>query len=549
MPTRQNRRASKGKPKSSTSFDNKKNKPQRNGQTRQGKSRSQTPKPKRKQSTSSWSSFSTPKRYSRKPSWSNSTTSKRSYNSKKSNLSMRSNRNVLHPNTCKFWNKSQCKKGKECEYAHFHFKFFHKTTIPTTNGTSQEINKQYSQQVEAGNLLVHISQISFMSWHQVQQLAKIMNTGVFQQTISIATLNKKAEHQYAKEIKNQRRIDDDPSLILDQKIHAFNQNYENLIKKDIKTEQQIKSLKNKTQSKNINQKIICHQNNNDQMVDESSKIKNNKQQQQSITKNDPKMEVEIDMSTSNKTKSQEQKNLLRRTSGGQQQKKQQEQTTPPSINLTTIQQEIKDLPKITLSKTTKTPSKDLTEQDPDKSLDEPAIIHEANELFAKIANKVDPKNIYELMRKATQEKKLPDDSTNLNHLLTTIIRYKQQENKKKHLIRNIYKRPYSLHNQVTNKRLTKKNEDKDRITHYTYAIASLITMTIQEYLTKEDLMNKEEKMNVEDIQMIIMNTFQKGVKDAYKMNHIIQLNKDENSPIFAAINIARDNVSKFTKIN
>ncbi|KAL4500762.1 hypothetical protein ABPG72_019996 [Tetrahymena utriculariae] len=469
MPTRQNRRASKGKPQSSTTFDNKKNKPQRNGQTRQGKSRSQTPKSKRKQSTSSWSSFSTPKRYSRQTSWSNSTTRKRSYNSKKSHLSMRSNRNVLHPNTCKFWNKCQCKKVKECVYAHFHFKFFHKTSIPTTNGTSQEINKQYSQQVEAGNLLVHISQISFMRWNQVQQLAKFMNTGVFQQTFSIKTINKQVEHQYAKEIKNQRRLDDDPSLILYQKIHAFNQNYENLIKKDIKSEQQIKSLK----------------------------------KNQSISKNDLKMEEEIDTSISNKKKSQEQKNLLRRTSGGQQSKKQQEQTPHSSINLTTIQQQIKDLPKMTLSKITKTPSQDLTEQDPDKSLEEPAIIHEANELFSKTASKVDPKNIYELMRKATQEKKLPDDS------------YKYKTYKK-------------------------KNEDKDRITINTFAMASLITMTIQEYLIKESLMNKEEKMNVEDFQLLIMNTFQKGVKDAYKMNHIIQLNKDENSPIFAAINIAKD---------
>ncbi|KAL4467953.1 hypothetical protein ABPG72_021734 [Tetrahymena utriculariae] len=61
MPTRQNRRASKGKPKSSTTFDNKKNKPQRNGQKRQGKSRSQTPKPRRKQSNTSGSSFNTPR--------------------------------------------------------------------------------------------------------------------------------------------------------------------------------------------------------------------------------------------------------------------------------------------------------------------------------------------------------------------------------------------------------------------------------------------------------------------------------------------------------
>ncbi|KAL4500802.1 hypothetical protein ABPG72_020036 [Tetrahymena utriculariae] len=114
----------------------------------------------------------------------------------------------------------------------------------------------------------------------------------------------------------------------------------------------------------------------------------------------------------------------------------------------------------------------------------------------------------------------------------------------------VYKEcPYSLHNQAINTRRPKKNEEKDKITGYTYAMASLITMTLQEYLIKESLMNKEEKMNVEDFKKLIMNTFQKGVKDAYKMNHIIQINKDEKSPIFAAINIAKDNVSKFTKKN
>ncbi|KAL4467954.1 hypothetical protein ABPG72_021735 [Tetrahymena utriculariae] len=80
-----------------------------------------------------------------------------------------------------------------------------------------------------------------------------------------------------------------------------------------------------------------------------------------------------------------------------------EQQTPPSQTIT-IQQEIKDLPRIKLTKESKIPSKELTDQDPDQSLDEPAIIHEANELFKKIADKVDPKYIYELMRKATQNK-------------------------------------------------------------------------------------------------------------------------------------------------
>ncbi|KAL4500757.1 hypothetical protein ABPG72_019991 [Tetrahymena utriculariae] len=155
MPPRQNRRASNGKPKSSTSFDKKMNRSQCNGQIRQGKSRSQMPHSKRKQSNSSQSSFTTPKRYPRKPSWSTSTRSKRSKNSY---LSTRSNRNVLYPQTCKFWNKSQCKKGKECEYAHFHFKFFHQTKMPTTNGTSQIINYQYQQQVDAGNMLQFIQE-------------------------------------------------------------------------------------------------------------------------------------------------------------------------------------------------------------------------------------------------------------------------------------------------------------------------------------------------------------------------------------------------------
>ncbi|KAL4509442.1 hypothetical protein ABPG72_018373 [Tetrahymena utriculariae] len=290
------------------------------------------------------------------------------------------------------------------------------------------------------------------------------------------------------------------------------------------------------------------------------------------------MEEEIDLSTSNKLKNQEQKNLIRRTSGGQQQqqKKQKENTLPSPSNTTTIQKEIQDLPKVTLSKkTTKTPSKDLTEQDLDKSLDDPAIIHEAQKIFNRIAEKVDPKIINELMKKATQEKRLPDDQTNLiisqqiefGKLWTS--RLVQMISIDDQLIQEIYKNTginnrkiernikyalyisapilYIIRLQIQG--MQKKNEEKDQITICTYAIASLIALTLQEYLTKLGLIDNEEKMNVEDIQMIIMNTFQKGVKDAYKMNHIIQLNKDEKNPIFAAINIAKDNVSKFTKIN
>ncbi|KAL4477945.1 hypothetical protein ABPG72_013353 [Tetrahymena utriculariae] len=43
------------------------------------------------------------------------------------------------------------KKGKECKYAHFHFKLFHKTVKPSKKGTSQEINQIYDQQVDKGN--------------------------------------------------------------------------------------------------------------------------------------------------------------------------------------------------------------------------------------------------------------------------------------------------------------------------------------------------------------------------------------------------------------
>ncbi|KAL4478249.1 hypothetical protein ABPG72_016561 [Tetrahymena utriculariae] len=71
----------------------------------------------------------------------------------KSNVSMRSNRNLLHPQACKFLNQSQCKKGKDCEYTHLHFKFFHKTVKPLTKGTQQEINQIYDQKVDNGNVL------------------------------------------------------------------------------------------------------------------------------------------------------------------------------------------------------------------------------------------------------------------------------------------------------------------------------------------------------------------------------------------------------------
>ncbi|KAL4501650.1 hypothetical protein ABPG72_018701 [Tetrahymena utriculariae] len=456
-----------------------------------------------------------------------------------------------------FGTKVSAKKDRTVNMPIFTFKFFHKTTKPTTKGTSQEINQMYQQQVDNGNVLVHISQISFMNWQEVQQLAQSMKPGIFQQTISIATLNKKAEHQYQIEIKNQKRLDDDPSLILEQKINTLNKYYDSLIKKNIKNEQAIKSLTNKTQTKQINLKEIRHQNNKDQMVDESNNDKNNIPQQQIQKLNTNKMEEEIDTTASNK-KQQEQKNLIRRT--GEQQNKKNNQI--PNTHFKTTQLETKDLPRIILSKSTKTPSKELQNQDPDKSLDDPSIIAEANEYLSRIAEKVDPHNIYELMRIANQQKELPNDETNL------IISQRIQYNKlwTSRLIQMISNNNYCI-DQIyaisgkQNRKLQKqtklaiyisapilyiiiqqtKKSKKEIIPNYMYSMASLIMMTISNYLIKEKHMKEEDKPNVEDMQMILLNAYQKGTQDAFKVNHIIQFNKDEKNPFYAIINIARDN--------
>ncbi|KAL4494400.1 hypothetical protein ABPG72_019810 [Tetrahymena utriculariae] len=272
MPQKQQQkliRRAQGTPKSSTSFNKKNRTPSRNG--RRGRSRSQSSR------KSSWSTSQTRRRQI-PISWTSLSNSKDSRNSSKSYTS-RDNWARLHKQTCKFWNNSRCTKGENCEYSHFHLKFFHKTQNFETKGKAQLINQQYQQQINDGKVLVEVKQLKFMLWTEVQQLAQNLTPGVLEQAVSIATINKNAERNYKKELKQLKQLDDDPTHALQLKINAFNKCYDELIKIDKKSDAAKKYKSNKSSQKKIDQKSNSNQNQNqsETMDVEYMKTNNNNQ--------------------------------------------------------------------------------------------------------------------------------------------------------------------------------------------------------------------------------------------------------------------------------
>ncbi|KAL4475239.1 hypothetical protein ABPG72_018896 [Tetrahymena utriculariae] len=273
MPPKQQQniiRRAQGTPKSSTSFNKKTRSPSRNG--RRGRSRSQS-------SRKSSQSASQTRRRQIPISWTSLSNSKDSRNSSKSYTS-RDNWARLHTKTCKFWNNSRCTKGENCEYAHFHLKFFHKTQNFQTKGKAQIINQQYQTQINDGKVLVEVKQLKFLKWTEVQQLAQNLAQGVLEQAVSIATINKNAERNYKKELKQLKQIDDDPTHSLNLKVNAFNKYYDKLIKTDKKSDAAKKYKSNKSSQQKIDQKSNSNQNQNQSERMDVEYMKTNKNNNQ-----------------------------------------------------------------------------------------------------------------------------------------------------------------------------------------------------------------------------------------------------------------------------
>ncbi|KAL4501644.1 hypothetical protein ABPG72_018695 [Tetrahymena utriculariae] len=273
MPPKQQQniiRRAQGTPKSSTSFNKKTRSPSRNG--RRGRSRSQS-------SRKSSQSASQTRRRQIPISWTSLSNSKDSRNSSKSYTS-RDNWARLHTKTCKFWNNSRCTKGENCEFAHFHLKFFHKTQNFQTKGKAQIINQQYQTQINDGKVLVEVKQLKFLKWTEVQQLAQNLAQGVLEQAVSIATINKNAERNYKKELKQLKQIDDDPTHSLNLKVNAFNKYYDKLIKTDTKSDAAKKYQSNKSSQQKIDQKSNSNQNQNQSERMDVEYMKTNKNNNQ-----------------------------------------------------------------------------------------------------------------------------------------------------------------------------------------------------------------------------------------------------------------------------
>ncbi|KAL4469146.1 hypothetical protein ABPG72_005916 [Tetrahymena utriculariae] len=135
-------------------------------------------------------------------------------------------------------------------------------------------------QINDGKVLVEVKQLKFMQWTEVQQLAQNLTQGVLEQAVSIATINKNAERNYKKELKQLKQIDDDPTHALDLKVNAFNKYYDKLIKTDKKSDAAKKYNSNKSSQQKIDQKSNSNQNQNQSEIMDVEYMKTNKNNNQ-----------------------------------------------------------------------------------------------------------------------------------------------------------------------------------------------------------------------------------------------------------------------------
>ncbi|KAL4500829.1 hypothetical protein ABPG72_020063 [Tetrahymena utriculariae] len=470
MPPKQQQkiiRRAQGTPKSSTSFNKKTRSPSRNG--RRGRSRSQS-------SRKSSQSASQTRRRQIPISWTSLSNSKDSRNSSKSYTS-RDNWARLHTKTCKFWNNSRCTKGENCEYAHFHLKFFHKTQNFQTKGKAQIINQQYQTQINDGKVLVEVKQLKFLKWTEVQQLAQNLAQGVLEQAVSIATINKNAERNYKKELKQLKQIDDDPTHSLNLKVNAFNKYYDKLIKTDTKSDAAKKYQSNKSSQQKIDQKSNSNQNQNQS----------------------ERMDVEY-----------------MKTNKNNNQKKNNQQKSPHNPN--------------------------------------------------QVAHHLDPIELNDLAKHAKENETFPDDTQ--HRLVSKNLELNQMWDSR--LIQMFTNEPYYIQQMLDSAKIQSRDLRK-KIKYGIYInayllyilkqnfgrqefeveegvyhnIALLMLIPIIKLLKSQQVIDQSDKVNTQGLMEVLYQAYSKGQKKAYKVNHIIQINTNQEKPVLVILNITKLDAKEF----
>ncbi|KAL4494394.1 hypothetical protein ABPG72_019804 [Tetrahymena utriculariae] len=565
MPPKQQQniiRRAQGTPKSSTSFNKNTRSPSRNG--RRGRSRSQS-------SRKSSQSASQTRRRQIPISWTSLSNSKDSRNSSKSYTS-RENWARLHTKTCKFWNNSRCTKGENCEYAHFHLKFFHKTQNFQTKGKAQIINQQYQAQINDGRVLVEVKQLKFLKWTEVQQLAQNLAQGVLEQAVSIATINKNAERNYKKELKQLKQIDDDPTHSLNLKVNAFNKYYDKLIKTDTKSDAAKKYKSNKSSQQKIDQKSNSNQNQNQSermdveymKTNKNNNQKKNNQQKSPHNSNQVKnnknaMEEEINF------EKKEIKTILKKnnnnTNSEQNQKVQKQNHKHENLN-----KNQNEIPQYKVSLKTPQTAQEYTNQNESDELQDEQIKIKVAKLYKQVAHHLDPIELNELAKHAKENETFPDDTQ--HRLVSKNLELNQMWDSR--LIQMFTNEPYYIQQMLDSAKISSRDLRK-KIKYGIYInayllyilkqnfgrqefeveegvyhnIALLMLIPIIKLLKSKQVIDQSDKVNTQGLMEVLYQAYSQGQKKAYKVNHIIQINTNQEKPVLVILNITKLDAKEF----
>ncbi|KAL4467971.1 hypothetical protein ABPG72_021752 [Tetrahymena utriculariae] len=425
-------------------------------------------------------------------------------------------------------------------------------------------------QINEGRVLVEVKQLKFLKWTEVQQLAQNLAPGVLEQAVSIATINKNAERNYKKELKQLKQFDDDPTHSLNLKVNAFNKYYDQLIKTDKKSDAAKKYKSNKSSQKEIDQKSKSNQNQNqsDGMDVEYMKTnKNNNQkknnQQKSPHNQNQTQSEKIPMDEEIDFEKKEIKTILKKNNNTNSEKKQNVQKKQTHENLNKNQNEI---PKYKVSLKSPQTSQEYSNQNESDDLQDDQIIQKASKLYKQVAQHLDPFKLNEIAKNAKENETFPDDTQ--HRLVAKNLEINQMWDSR--LIQMFTNEPYYILQMLDSAKINSRDLRK-KIKYGIYInayllyilkqnfglqkfdveegvyhnIALLMLVPIINILRNLQVIEQSDTINTQGLMEVLYQAYKKGEKNAYKVNHIIQINTSQEKPILVIINITKQDAKEF----
>ncbi|KAL4469147.1 hypothetical protein ABPG72_005917 [Tetrahymena utriculariae] len=76
-------------------------------------------------------------------------------------------------------------------------------------------------------------------------------------------------------------------------------------------------------------------------------------------------------------------------------------------------------------------------------------------------------------------------------------------------------------------------------------IALLMLIPIIKILKSKQVIDQSDKVNTQGLMEVLYQAYSKGQKKAYKVNHIIQINTNQENPVLVILNITKQDAKEF----